>query len=68
MRVDIICGMEALDFSTAWKSKIKGKLIGVPVHYIGIKDLLTLKKSAGRPQDLVDIMNLKKVLKQRKDI
>lgn len=63
MRVDIICGMEALEFSKAWRNKIKGKLFGVNINYINIDDLIILKKKAGRPQDLVDISSLKKVLK-----
>ncbi len=65
MRVDFICGMGVLEFSTAWKNKVKGKLLGINVNYVGIKDLLLLKKSAGRPQDLVDIANLKKTMKKK---
>jgi hypothetical protein len=57
-RIDIICGMEALAFSDAWKAKVKGKLLDVPVYYISRDHLILLKKKAGRPQDLVDVKNL----------
>ena len=60
LRVDFICGMDALEFSKAWKSKKKGTLFGVPLFFIGLDELIILKKAAGRPQDLVDLGNLKK--------
>jgi predicted nucleotidyltransferase len=68
LRADIICGMEGLDFIKAWKRRVKGELFGVKVNYIHIKDLIKLKKLAGRPQDLVDVDNLLrlKIHKKRK--
>jgi len=60
LRVDIICGMEALTFTSAWKNRVKGSLFGVRVNFIAVKDLIALKKQAGRPQDIADIAALKK--------
>jgi len=62
-RIDIICGMKALKFNNAWKSKVKGKLFGISVYYVSIEHLILLKKDAGRPQDLVDVKNLESMKK-----
>jgi len=62
-RIDIICGMKGLKFGDAWRAKVKGSLFGVKLHYISIEHLILLKKKAGRPQDLVDIGNLKRIKK-----
>jgi predicted nucleotidyltransferase len=61
LRVDIICGMEALDFKSAWKNRVRGNIFGVKVNFISVKDLIILKKHANRPQDLADIAALKQL-------
>jgi len=61
LRVDIICGMEVLDFRSAWTNRVKGNIFGVKVNFISVKDLIILKKHANRPQDLADIAALKKL-------
>lgn len=39
---------------------------GVPVSVCCIDDLITLKQQAGRPQDLIDIENLRRIQEKRK--
>jgi hypothetical protein len=58
-RVDIICGMRGLSFNSAWKRRVRGELFGLMVNFIGLDDLLTLKRLAGRPQDKLDIEKLR---------
>jgi len=65
LRVDIICGMGRLKFVEAWERREKGELFGVRVNFVSLKDLLTLKRFAGRPQDKADISNLQRLNKQR---
>jgi predicted nucleotidyltransferase len=64
LRVDIICGMEALSFKDAWNRKVKGVLFGEKVFFISLKHLVTLKKHAARPQDLADVASLLKLNKK----
>lgn len=57
-RVDVMMSIDGVDFATAWESRTSDTFRGVPVHYIGKRDLLTNKKLAGRHQDLADIENM----------
>lgn len=49
-----------LDFETAYRRAIRKEVApGVVATFIGIEDLRRLKQRAGRPQDLLDLENLK---------
>ncbi len=43
------------NFDEAWKQRTTQTVDNIPVHYLGKTDLITAKKSAGRPQDLADL-------------
>jgi hypothetical protein len=60
VRIDIINDMESVTFDEAWKNKKIVKVENVPVNFIGFNELIRVKTNAGRPQDLVDVMKLKK--------
>lgn len=47
-------------FSTAWGNRSESELFGIPVHVISVDDLIDNKLAAGRPQDLLDVENLRK--------
>lgn len=52
--------MESVTFNEAWENR---KIIiaeNVPINFIGFDELIKVKTNAGRPQDLVDVMKLKK--------
>ena len=59
-RIDIITSAEGATFSEIKKEKVKKSIKGVKVFFISRKHLMLLKKAAGRPQDKVDLLNLKK--------
>lgn len=55
LRIDIITGIDAVSWDTAWKNKTEGKLGDVPVYFISKEDLLRNKKKSGRKKDLADM-------------
>ena len=62
-RIDIINGMDEIDFDEAWKQKDEIIIQNVPINFVSLEHLIRLKKIAGRPQDIAD---LHKLLKRKK--
>ena len=59
-RVDILMGIPGVDFQTAWKRRVDVDFDGLLVSFISRDDLITAKQAAGRPQDLIDLENLRR--------
>lgn len=59
-RIDIITSAEGASFSEIKAGRTQRYVHGVQVYFIGRKQLIQLKQAAGRPQDLLDVVNLKK--------
>jgi len=58
VRIDILMGIPGIKFKDAWGNRVKIDFDGVPVTFIGKKDLIIAKRAAGRPQDLIDVAML----------
>jgi len=63
-RIDILMGIPGIDFESAWRNRDTTELRGIELNFIGLDDLITVKKAAGRDQDLMDV----KALELRKSI
>lgn len=63
--VDIVIH-HPLDFKTAYHNKIERDIAGTPVMLASIEDMITMKKAAGRAQDLADIAHLERFLHEKK--
>jgi hypothetical protein len=48
------------DFKAAFKSRTQTTMKGVPIQYVSREVLIELKKAAGRPQDKIDIIQLRR--------
>lgn len=59
VRIDIITSISGSIFTEAWKNRRKTKYADVSINIIGVKDLIRSKKKTGRPQDFIDITQLK---------
>lgn len=57
-RIDIVTSIEAVIFTDAWGRRADTVYGNVPIHVIGMEDLIRNKRAVGRPQDLVDIKRL----------
>ncbi len=65
-RVDILKKIPGLEFESAWARRKTIHLDGLELSLPDIRDLLSSKLAAGRPQDLVDASKLQRVLQQGK--
>ena len=57
-RIDLLTGIDGVEFEEAWKRRIEVGINGVDVPFIGREDLITNKKAASRVQDLADVARL----------
>ncbi len=62
LRVDILNRIKGVDSTAIIKRAVKVKIANTTLRVVGLKDLIKLKRLAGRPQDLADIEKLKRVL------
>ncbi len=63
--VDIVIH-HPLDFKKAYLNKVERDVSGTSVMLASIEDMITLKKAAGRAQDLADIAHLERFLDEKK--
>lgn len=58
VRIDIITTLEGLDFDQCWHMRHESSYGDAQARFISLDHLILNKKTAGRPQDLVDVENL----------
>lgn len=56
-----------MTFADAWSRPVPSMCGGVPIHVLSVEDLLTNKRKVGRPQDLLDVEQLERALRERGD-
>ncbi len=61
VRVDVLTSVTGLTFPEAWPSRVETDFGGVRANIISLMDLIRIKSVLGRPQDLVDVGELRKV-------
>ncbi len=54
VRVDILMGIPGIQFDEAWERRNQVIFDQLPVNFISKDDLITAKRAAGRPQDIID--------------
>jgi len=60
LRIDIMMSIPGIEFEEAWKNREVIELDDHIIPFISRSDLIRAKKASGRPQDKIDIDNLKK--------
>ena len=64
IRIDILMHLKAIDSCLAWSRGKKVKYGKTTVKILSLEDLIKTKVAANRPQDRLDIRNLRKVKKK----
>jgi hypothetical protein len=54
-RIDLLTSITGVSFDDAWQGRLEGDLGGVPVVFIGRRELIQNKRSTGRAQDRADL-------------
>jgi predicted nucleotidyltransferase len=68
-RIDILQGIEGVDFDQAWPKRVDEVLAGqVLAHIISRDDLITNKLAVGRLQDLADVEKIREAERARTSI
>lgn len=57
-RIDILTGIDGVEFEEAWANRIYVNIGGIDIPVIGRKEFLKNKKAVGRLQDLADVARL----------
>ncbi|MDP8246611.1 MAG: nucleotidyltransferase [Candidatus Tritonobacter lacicola] len=60
-RIDIMMGISSSEFPAAWSNRKRSTYGGIPICIIGREDLIQSKIAANRPQDVIDVENLKRI-------
>lgn len=59
-RIDVIMGVKGLSFFQAWSRRVEIQFEDETIHLVCKADLMVSKQAAGRPQDLIDLAQLRK--------
>lgn len=65
LATDIHPFVKGVNFKDVWKNKIKAKIGDTFVYFPSLKDMIKMKKAAGRVKDKEDLKYLKRILKLR---
>ena len=61
--IELINVISGVSFKTAWENKVAGVYGKTKIFYLCKPDLLKNKKASGRPRDIADVEELKRVKK-----
>jgi predicted nucleotidyltransferase len=57
-RIEVLPSVSGLEFAACWPRRVDAMIDGTAVHVLGLEDLRTNKKAAGRAKDLADLDDL----------
>jgi hypothetical protein len=60
-RIDLLTAVDGLQFAACWERRCKARFADVDVAYLAREDLITNKRTVGRPQDLEDARDLERL-------
>ena len=60
VRIDILTHITGVEFSDAWRDRVRGSIFGVPVHFISLSQLIANKQATGRSSDLEQLKQVRR--------
>lgn len=63
LRIDVLTGIDAVEFDEAWPSRLMARFAGQAVPVLSVQHLIRNKRAVGRAQDLADLEWLEKSAK-----
>ena len=66
VETDIHPFVKGITFKSVWKHKVRAKFGNTFINFASLKDLIKMKRAAGRPQDLEDLSYLLRLKKTKK--
>jgi hypothetical protein len=66
VRVDVLMQITGVEFSSAWRDRVRGTVFGVPVHFISLDHLIANKQATGRSSDLEQLKQIPRKQKSGK--
>jgi hypothetical protein len=64
-RIDLLTSISAVDFDSAWQSRIQTAIDDQPVNILGWEALLRNKRASARQKDLADVEKLLAIAKRK---
>ncbi len=62
LRVEIHSKVPGADWQQVWTHRVAGELLGTPTHFVGLNDLIAMKRASARNEkDLPDLKRLQKL-------
>lgn len=58
-RIDLLTGIDGVEFEGAWRNRVTSAYGDQPVAVLGREDLIRNKEATGRPQDALDAKTLR---------
>lgn len=55
LRIDILTGIDGVEFAEAWSSRVGTKIAGQEIGVLSVEHMIRNKRTAGRAQDLADL-------------
>lgn len=65
VRVALLSQLAMTTFRQAWKHKVRAKFGATPTYFLGLDDLIAEKEHFARPQDLADLVPLRRARARR---
>jgi len=66
-RIDLLVDLEGVDFQNCFKKRKEIEIDDLSVNFISLHDLIRVKKTTGRLQDLADAEQLEKIKEHQKN-
>jgi hypothetical protein len=61
LRIDVMTSISGVSFRDAWRGRLRVRLDGIQIGFLGRREFIRNKAASGRPKDLLDIALLGEV-------